>query len=182
MTIIPDTKDWTWVLERRCDECGFTASELAPTDFAGLVRQTAAAWPAVLARPDVRERPNHSTWSPLEYGAHVRDMLRLYRERLTIMLELDDPLYPNWDPDAAAVAGRYGELHPSVVSRELLDAASDIADAFEVLVPEEHRRPARRDDGASFTVKTFAQYFCHDLVHHLHDVSAPSVAEVPVEE
>jgi hypothetical protein len=21
----PDTKDWTWVLERRCPECGFEA-------------------------------------------------------------------------------------------------------------------------------------------------------------
>ena len=23
MTIIPDTKDWTWVLQRSCPECGF---------------------------------------------------------------------------------------------------------------------------------------------------------------
>ena len=25
MAIVPDTKDWTWVLERPCDECGFDA-------------------------------------------------------------------------------------------------------------------------------------------------------------
>jgi hypothetical protein len=24
--IVPDTKDWTWVLERPCPECGFDAS------------------------------------------------------------------------------------------------------------------------------------------------------------
>ena len=23
MPIEPDTKDWTWVLDRRCEECGF---------------------------------------------------------------------------------------------------------------------------------------------------------------
>ncbi len=23
MTIVPDTKDWTWVLERTCPQCGF---------------------------------------------------------------------------------------------------------------------------------------------------------------
>jgi hypothetical protein len=23
MTIVPDTKDWTWVLRRPCPECGF---------------------------------------------------------------------------------------------------------------------------------------------------------------
>ena len=25
MSITPDTKDWTWVLERPCPECGFEA-------------------------------------------------------------------------------------------------------------------------------------------------------------
>ncbi|HEY5013683.1 MAG TPA: DinB family protein, partial [Acidimicrobiia bacterium] len=27
--ITPDTKDWTWVLERPCPECGFDASAFA---------------------------------------------------------------------------------------------------------------------------------------------------------
>ena len=26
MAITPDTKNWTWVLEKRCDDCGFDAS------------------------------------------------------------------------------------------------------------------------------------------------------------
>ena len=25
MTIVPDDKNWTWVLERECPECGFDA-------------------------------------------------------------------------------------------------------------------------------------------------------------
>lgn len=29
MAIVPDTKDWTWVLERACPECGFDASSFA---------------------------------------------------------------------------------------------------------------------------------------------------------
>jgi hypothetical protein len=29
MTIIPDTKDWTWVLHRPCPECGFTVETFA---------------------------------------------------------------------------------------------------------------------------------------------------------
>ena len=28
MPIVPDDKDWTWVLERPCPECGFDASAL----------------------------------------------------------------------------------------------------------------------------------------------------------
>jgi hypothetical protein len=33
-------------------------------------------------------------------------------------------------------------------------------------------RPGRRSDGATFTAETFARYFIHDPIHHLHDVTA----------
>jgi hypothetical protein len=171
MAITPDTKDWTWVIERPCAECGYDASTIEPTDVAALVRRNADAWPAVLARADVRERPDESTWSPLEYAAHVRDVLRLYRSRLALMIDTDDPLYPNWDQDATAVAERYNEQDPAVVGEQLLEAADEIARAFEAVSGEEWQRPGRRSDGVSFTVATFALYFVHDPVHHLHDVT-----------
>jgi hypothetical protein len=171
MAITPDTKDWTWVIERPCAECGYDASTIEPTDVAALVRRNADAWPAVLARADVRVRPDESTWSPLEYAAHVRDVLRLYRARLALMIDTDDPLYPNWDQDATAVAERYNEQDPAVVGEQLLKAADEIARAFEAVSGEEWQRPGRRSDGVSFTVATFALYFVHDPVHHLHDVT-----------
>jgi hypothetical protein len=170
MPILPDTKDWTWVLERPCPECGYDAVQVPSTSVAALVRGNADAWPAVLQRPDVRERPDESTWSALEYGAHVRDVLRLYRERLALMLDQDDPLYPNWDQDATALADRYNEQDPARVSDELGDAAEALAAEFEALPDEAWSRPGRRSDGASFTVDTFARYFLHDIVHHLVDV------------
>jgi hypothetical protein len=171
MAITPDTKDWTWVIERPCAECGYDASTIEPTDVAALVRRNADAWPAVLARADVRVRPDESTWSPLEYAAHVRDVLRLYRSRLALMIDTDDPLYPNWDQDATAVAERYNEQDPAVVGEQLLEAADEIARAFEAVSGDEWQRPGRRSDGVSFTVATFALYFVHDPVHHLHDVT-----------
>jgi hypothetical protein len=171
MPITPDTKNWTWVVERRCDECGFDGSSFAPTDVAQTVRTNAAAWPAVVRRDDVRQRPDDSTWSPLEYTAHVRDVLRLYDYRLQLMLEEDDPLYPNWDQDATAVAERYNEQDPATVAGELVGAAATLADRFDVLDDAQWQRPGRRSDGVSFTVATFAVYFVHDVVHHLHDVS-----------
>ena len=30
MPIVPDDKDWTWVLERPCPECGFDAATVPP--------------------------------------------------------------------------------------------------------------------------------------------------------
>ena len=171
MPITPDTKNWTWVVGRRCDECGFDGSTFAPTDVAQTVRTNAAAWPAVVRRDDVRQRPDDSTWSPLEYTAHVRDVLRLYDYRLQLMLEEDDPLYPNWDQDETAVAERYNEQDPTTVAGELVEAAETLADRFDALDDAQWQRPGRRSDGVSFTVATFAVYFVHDVVHHLHDVS-----------
>lgn len=104
MPITPDTKDWTWVLERPCAECGFSAAGLDYDDIPALVRQNAAAWGPVLARGDVAARPDDATWSALEYAAHVRDVFRIFRTRLSLMLSTDDPAFANWDQDATAVA------------------------------------------------------------------------------
>lgn len=170
MTIEPDTKDWTWVLDRPCPECGLEASSIPPELVPQLVRDNAAAWQHVLSREDVRTRPRPDVWSPLEYACHVRDVLRLYDERLALMLEFDDPLYENWDQDATAIAERYDQQDPAVVGPELHDAAQAVADRFEALTAEQWQRTGRRSDGAAFTVVSFSRYFVHDVLHHLHDV------------
>jgi hypothetical protein len=171
MTIEPDTKDWTWVLERPCPECGYDARTVAPTDVADAVRRNAGGWQVVLQRDDVRRRPDPARWSPLEYGCHVRDVLRLYDYRLSLMLEQDDPLYPNWDQDETAVDSRYDEQDPSVISRELYEAAVTIATRFDSVTDEQWQRTGQRSDGAGFTIDSFSRYFLHDIVHHLHDVN-----------
>ena len=170
MPIIPDTKNWTWVLERPCADCGFDASVIEDRDVAGLIRDNAAAWPAVLRRTDVAVRPDDSTWSALEYAAHVRDVYRLFSLRLELMLTQDDPLYPDWDQDQTAVEGRYNEQDPEIVSRELVEAGLALADAFDAVGNDAWSRPGRRGDGARFTVSSFAKYLVHDPTHHLWDV------------
>jgi len=171
MPIIPDTKDWTWVLERPCPECGFSAEAVRYDEIPDLVRQNAAAWPAVLGRPDVTVRPDENTWSALEYAAHVRDVFRIFRVRLNLILSEDDPLFANWDQDATAVAERYNEQDPQLVTAELTAAAASLADAFAAVPQADRQRTGRRSDGARFTVTTLAQYFIHDPTHHLHDVT-----------
>ncbi|MET0159960.1 MAG: DinB family protein [Acidimicrobiales bacterium] len=165
-----DTKDWTWVLERPCPECGFDAEVIDVSDVAELVRVNAAGWQDVLVRPDVRRRPQPDVWSPLEYACHVRDVFRLFDLRLHLMLDEDDPLFANWDQDETAVAERYHEQDPAVVGAELQVAADDVAASFAAVRPDQWDRRGRRSDGAVFTVVSFGRYFVHDPVHHLHDV------------
>lgn len=170
MPIIPDTKNWTWVLERPCGECGFDASGIDVPEVAERLRANALSWPAVLRRADAASRPNDSTWSPLEYSAHVRDVFRLFRYRLALMLDEDDPLFPNWNQDETAVAERYGEQDPEVVSVELVEAADELVALIETVPAEAYARTGRRGDGAEFTVSSFLIYLLHDPVHHRWDV------------
>lgn len=172
MPIVKDTKNWTWVVERPCPDCGFDVADYPDAVIPGAIRDNAAVWPAVLARADVRIRPNDETWSPLEYGAHVRDVLKVYLMRLGLMVNQDDPLFPNWDQDETAIAERYGEQDPAVVAGELGSNAAALADAFEALSPEQLNRRGRRSDGAAFTISSLSKYMTHDLVHHRWDVGA----------
>ncbi len=169
--IVPDDKDWTWVLERACPECGFDARSFAVSTVGDVIRTNAAAWVDVLAGDEasVRERTVPGHWSTLEYGAHVRDVFSLYLERLSMMLDTDDPLYPNWDQDETAIAERYDLQEPAAVAGGLVSAAHALADAFDGVEGAQWSRPGRRSDGASFTVESFARYLIHDPIHHLWD-------------
>ena len=169
MAITPDTKDWTWVLERSCPECGFDTRSFPREEVGALTRGVAAEWRDVVEHPQVRERPRPDMWSPLEYACHVCDVFRLYDERLELMLTRDDPLFPNWDQDEAAIENEYGKEDPAKVSVQLVEAAEALADRFDSVTGDTWERPGRRSDGAVFTVESFARYFIHDPIHHIHD-------------
>ncbi len=168
--ITPDAKDWTWVLERPCPECGFDATGVDRTAVGSMVRANADAWGDVLARPEVGRRPAPDVWSALEYACHVRDVFGRFDERLALMLNEVDPRFPNWDQDATAVESRYDEQDPTVVTGELGIAAATVADRFDGVSGAQWDRTGTRSDGSAFTVDSFARYFIHDPIHHLHDV------------
>lgn len=167
----PETKDWTWVLSERCPQCTLEAGALTLAEIPGVIRTQVQVWPVVLLRADVRGRPEPQVWSPLEYGAHTRDVLGLFTDRLALILAEDEPTFGDWDPNEAASAGRYHELDPEAMSEEILAAAETLAAAVEAVPPEAVQRRGLRSDGASFTVTTLLQYLVHDLVHHLWDVN-----------
>ena len=136
MAIVPDTKDWTWVLERPCGECGYDAGSTEFDAIPEKLREIASSWERVLgAGAEVRVRPSEDRWSNLEYSCHVRDVFRLFDRRLHLMLDEDDPTFANWDQDETAVAERYGEQDPAEVSAELAEAAGRLADSFAGVSP-----------------------------------------------
>ncbi len=149
MTIEPDRKDWTWVLERPCPECGFDAGSVEPTDLPGRLRATGTSWRDVLARDDASVRPAADVWSPLEYACHVRDLHRVFDGRTALMLDEDDPTFPDWDQDAAAVRGRYDEQDPATVAGELVAAGQEVAERYAAVADHAvgAQRPAQQRVG-----------------------------------
>lgn len=170
---MPDTKDWTSVIDQGCAQCGFRPPAVEQTG--DRVRAALPAWLDVLGRPWAARRPAPEVWSPLEYGCHVRDVCTVFGQRLALVLTEDDPVFANWDQDEAAVEGDYAHQDPAVVAAELTAAAQATATAFDAVAGEQWDRPGRRGDGRTFTVRGLAVYFLHEFEHHLWDVTDGSM-------
>lgn len=165
-----DEKDWTWVLERPCQECGFAGVPLA--EVPGLIRASIAPFRDALAAPEAAVRTRRETvWSTVEYACHVRDVCRVFDGRLGTMLVEDGTQFASWDANDAAIEGHYSTADPSLVADEYARAAENIAATFESATPAQVGHRGLRGDGMAFTVATLATYFVHEIVHHLHDVS-----------
>jgi hypothetical protein len=176
MAIVPDVKDWTWVLERPCPECGFAPGDLSATEVAAGLRANAGAWRALLDDPAVAARPSEDRWSALEYACHVRDVFHLGSYRIGLMLDEDDPTFANWDQDETAVAERYADQDPARVLDGLEAAGEALAALLDGVPDGAWDRSGVRSDGARFTVASFARYVLHDPVHHVWDVEQGYVA------
>jgi hypothetical protein len=170
--VTPDEKDWTWTLTRRCEECGLAAGEVDPQTVADRALVAAEEWVQILlSSPAVEVRPAPGVWSPLEYGCHVRDVYRLFDERLVQLLEEDDPRFANWDQNETALLRNYREADPETVARELEEVAEPFVERVRALSPADFARTGTRSNGSEFRVDTLLQYFLHDVVHHLWDVT-----------
>jgi hypothetical protein len=165
----PETADWTFVIDKGCAECGFSAQDVESTG--DRLRATIPRWREALSREDASARPEPTVWSPVEYACHVRDTCRIFRERLELMLREDNPMFANWDQDATAVEEDYFHQAPAEAADQLAAEAEATAAAFDAVRADQWERQSRRSNGSLFTVRTFAIYFLHDIEHHVDDVA-----------
>ena len=169
--IEPDTKDWTWVVNEPCAECGFVAAAVDVAHLGAHLRETTARYLPYLATDDAAVRPGPRTWSVLEYGCHLRDVHRIFSMRVTRMVTEDEPHFENWDQDETAREQRYDLQEPGVVALELAESADDVAWIYESVPAGSWDRIGIRSNGSVFTVDSIGRYHLHDVVHHLWDVS-----------
>jgi DinB superfamily len=174
--ITPDDKNWTWVLEKPCVDCGFDSAEFDVKRTGDAVRDQAVRWATVLQQNNASTRPRPGVWSPLEYGCHVRDVFKKFDERVQLMMSQIDPHFENWDQDKTAVDDDYGSQNLATVAQQLVEAAESLSSRFDSVSADQWQRRGFRSDGSVFTVESLARYLMHDPIHHLWDVGA----DVPV--
>jgi SAM-dependent methyltransferase len=172
----PDTKDWTWVLRRPCEECGFDTSAIDRSAMPHAFRANAQVWLALLADPSASERSRPDRWSTLEYACHVHDVHQIFHDRASSMLVEDTPRFADWDQDETAVEHHYAGQLASIVGPTLVAAAYAVGDLYASVPTWSWHRRGIRSDGSEFTVESLGRYHLHDVVHHLHDVRAAARA------
>lgn len=160
-----------------CAECGFRDESVAPEEIAPALRRFGTRYRAPLTRflpgenPDavLRGRPDHRTWSALEYAAHVRDVFGWYDERVRRSLAEDRPVAEGPGPDEAAAEGAYNELDPAAVADELAANAEGLAATYQA-VPADGWHRVHIRNGVERSVLFTGRRAVHEGHHHLLDI------------
>lgn len=120
---------------------------------------------------DLVSRREPQTWSPLEYGCHLRDVLIVQRERVLLARRVDRPSSPMMGREERVAHDGYAEQSPTDVARQLTDAArlfanvlSRLGSDWERLVVYEGLEPPER------SLRWVALDTWHEVHHHLRDV------------
>ncbi|TBT83357.1 DinB family protein [Propioniciclava sinopodophylli] len=172
--VAPDTKDWTWVLERPCPECGFDPASVVPTSVPRIIVEASDRFGLALEEADAGVRTTPGVWSTVEYGQHVADVLEVMTDRLGLILDAEGAgaSFADWDQDAAAVEKEYWKANTHVTAILIKERAAAAAEAWGEPTAEQWEWSGRRGDGVTFTAAALGRYLVHDLLHHLHDVDA----------
>ena len=157
----------------RCAGCGFEYDlDDAPRAGLDIIAGTAEIAELLGSGRPVRERPDLATWSPVEYGCHVRDVLLVQRERVLAALIMDRPSFDPMNRDARAEYDGYAEQAPDRVARQLDDAAYLFANVLAHFTPGDWDRVLMYNYPKLFerSLRWVAVHTVHEVRHHLLDV------------
>ena len=157
-----------------CAECGYEFDSLSSGDILRELTSLAAEHERLLSSVDagrLRAHPLPAAWSALEYGCHVRDVLRFQRERVALAQAESTPRFASMRRDERAVEDRYNEQDPVVVAGELAAAARLLAASLKALDTAGWQRTGVYPWPAPevHTVAWIGRRTAHELAHHLFD-------------
>ena len=157
-----------------CGECGYGYDSLTRDQILGALPDLAGQICSILTgrpAPALRAHSRPASWSALEYGCHVRDVLRFQRDRVLLAQVEDMPRFVSMRRDERAIEEKYNEQNPVAVATTIQAGARDLADTLAGFDdggwlrigiypwPESHVR----------TVEWIGRRSAHELAHHLFD-------------
>ena len=158
----------------RCDICGFVYDVGISADVAPQIVSNANLLSAIVGaeNPTATRRPDADTWSILEYGCHVRDVLLVQRERVLLALRVDEPQVVAMGRDERVEADGYNDQHPTDVARQIGDAALMFSGVLSRLNEQSWQRTViyGYPSPASRSLAWVAIHTLHEVIHHLGDM------------
>jgi hypothetical protein len=170
---------WQWARAQtdRCPQCGHHPAAMERDALGPALIEQAESWRTFLSEADdasLRSNPAPGVFSPIQYAAHVRDIQRVYGDRILLMLQDDNPVFPQFNPDEDAWNG-YNGLDRAALADDLDAQARRLAGILDGLEPADWSRTMTRDGGTDgvyqFTVAGLASYAVHESHHHLLDAN-----------
>jgi hypothetical protein len=157
----------------RCEECGFEyvlddAEKASAEILDGVVRLTAVLEDG----DDLRRRRDPNTWSPLEYGCHMRDVLLVQRERVLAARWMDTPSCDPMGRDERVDYDGYNHQAPADVLRQLNDAAAMFANVLDRIPTSDWERTVMYNYPKPWerSLRWVAVHTVHEVRHHTLDI------------
>jgi hypothetical protein len=159
----------------RCEECGYDYGRLSRDELPSALIDLGATLAARLGRQPAHRLRRHAVpgvWSTLEYGCHVRDLLRVQTQRVAQAQAEDQPAFESMRREERVAEERYNEQDPGVVAGEIAEAARAMADGLRGLATAGWARsgvynwPTREIR----TVEWIGRHTVHEEQHHLLDI------------
>lgn len=157
-----------------CDLCGFEYETVSQHTIGPRVIRSADAIAALITeRPELGSlRPSAERWSVNEYGAHVRDVFLLIRDRLVIGLVEDNPGFKPGYKDERLALGLYAADTAVALANELPAAAAMLIRLFDAIDPTQLMRPVQYGypDPSEQTLLWMGRQAVHESEHHYLDI------------
>lgn len=161
-----------------CPECGLNYDTVLPGDAVVAVRSFPRRYRALLTGlraddddPDsvIRRRPDTTTWSALEYTAHVADVLDEIGVAVRRIIVEERPEIGWSDPDQRVVDKRYNDMNRTEVLGWLDLVCASLGEKLEAVPADDWARIGRFEWGERDAL-AMTRNAVHEGSHHLRDV------------
>jgi hypothetical protein len=168
--------EWSRIQIEQCPFCGLDPARIQRGLLGSKLLDEADSWRLFLTETSIarlRRRAESGMFTPLENGAHVRDMLLVFGDRIKLALAEDGPLLPWFDPGRAE--DDYNHIDPVLLAVDIEAQATRLAEILVQVKPTDWDRIGTRaadprvecSKGDTFTVIGMACYALHEAHCHL---------------